>query len=309
MCPAVAGRWAAPGRWKRAALRLPAASAVSADAAVGVRRRVRSPGDGRLGWQSRGPTSSASIRLACCSTARKASQLANVVTSRVRCPASNGPLSVTATSGRMPARTVAGLLARSRSAALRMCSLQGRLLRLSPRSAPSDRAVTLSTKSWPAAIMTSPSADGITERALPKRRIHPVADPRRVDRQASVDVADHGAECRRIEAKHASVLQLEIAAALERADQCDRAAAAAFEIDVQRKPSATTAADRRGSVRQHRRRQIGAELARAIPSGPRWKISRPATRPPARAPSISSIASSDRSNRSIACARGRRALA
>ena len=65
-------------------------------------------------------------------------------------------------------------------------------------------------------------------------RLHAVPDPRHVDRQAEVDLANDGVESGRIEARDTPVLQREGAAALERADQRDRTAAAALDVGCQR---------------------------------------------------------------------------
>ncbi len=75
------------------------------------------------------------------------------------------------------------------------------------------------------------------QRAARERRIHPVPDPRGVDRQTLVDRADDRGECRRIDTRQPCVLEREGAAAAERSDQRDRAQAGALGGDVEREPA------------------------------------------------------------------------
>ena len=106
------------------------------------------------------PASSTSMRLACCSTARSASQLVNEATSSVRRGASIEPLSAITTSGRVSAGAPATSGPDKTNRASMTFSARS-MLPVGERSAPWGRTSGLPSRSWPLLTMSRPSAIGI----------------------------------------------------------------------------------------------------------------------------------------------------
>src|SRR5262249_32581799 len=94
---------------------------------------------------------------------------------------------------------------------------------------------------------------GQRHRQRPYRQslVHPLPDPRHIDRQTLIGAADDRIERSRIEPLDLCVLHREGTLALERSDQRDRAAAGAFKADVGGQPAGQrwrTAADEFGEI-------------------------------------------------------------